>query len=262
MALRAGALAVALLPLAACGSSSSDSPSGPWNLTWSDDFNGTSVDTTKWSFDLGNAFGTGQQDFDTARPDNVTLADGSLVITARSESYQGSAYTSGRIESSASFSHTYGRFEARMKLPQGQGMWPAFWLLGANYTDVGWPDCGEIDIMEMRGADPTSIAGSLHGPGNANYTQGFRLPDGASFSDDFHVFAAEWEPGTVRWYVDGALYETRSSDTLPRSQPWVFDHPFFVILDLAVGGQYGGPTDATTTFPQELRVDYVRVYTR
>jgi beta-glucanase (GH16 family) len=256
------ALAVALAPLVACGSSSSDAPAGDWKLVWSDEFNGSSVDKTKWAFDTGSDFGTQQQDYDTSRPDNVTLTDGNLVITARSEAYQGSSFTSGRIESSASFTRTYGRFEARIQLPQGQGIWPAFWLLGANYTDVGWPDCGEIDIMEMRGADPTAIAGSLHGPGGANYTQGFRLPNGASFSDDFHVFAVEWEPGALRWYVDGALYETRASSTQPRNQPWVFDHPFFVILDLAVGGQYGGPVDATTTFPQTMRVDYVRVYSR
>jgi beta-glucanase (GH16 family) len=259
--LRSFVALAALAPALASCSSSSDNK-GPWVLAWSDDFDGTAVDTSKWKFDTGNEFGTQQQDFDTTRPENAAVTDGQLVLTARKEDYQGSSYTSARLESSATLSRTYGRFEARMQLPKGQGMWPAFWLLGNNFSDVGWPDCGEIDIMEMRGADPTSIAGSMHGPGGGDYTAGYRLPGGASFSDDFHVFAVEWEAGVIRWYVDGSLYQTRSSDLLPRNQKWVFDHPFFIILDLAVGGMYGGPTDASTTFPQTVRVDYVRVYTR
>lgn len=245
----------------ACSSGQSTSSSGSWKLVWSDEFDGAALDTTKWSFDVGSDFGTGQQDFDTARPENVSVAGGVLALTARREAYQGASYTSGRIESRA-FAQTYGRFEARMQLPKGQGMWPAFWLLGKNFAEVGWPGCGEIDVVECRGADPTTIAGSLHGPGNANYTKGFTLHGGASFNDDFHVFAVEWEPGTIRWYVDDALYQTISADALPRSQAWVFDHPFFVILDLAVGGQYGGPIDDATPLPQSLKIDYVRVYAK
>jgi beta-glucanase (GH16 family) len=171
----------------------------------------------------------------------------------------GASYTSGRIETGTLFDQQYGRFEANIKLPTGQGMWPAFWLLGANETTVGWPTCGEIDIMEMRGAQPSSVVGSLHGPGGDNVTAGFTLPSG-SFNDGFHLFAVEWDAGEIRWYVDDSLYETRDKDTFPNSQPWVFDHPFFVILDLAVGGQFGGDATAATVFPQTMQVDYVRVY--
>jgi beta-glucanase (GH16 family) len=257
LAAAGGALGACLV---ACGGGSGAPP--PWQLVWSDEFDGTALDTTKWSIDIGNGFGTGQQDYDTDRPENVSVANGLLALSARQESYAGQSYTSGRIETSGHFTQAYGRFEASIQIPQGQGMWPAFWLLGDDYAQAGWPQCGEIDVMENRGADPTSVVGSLHGPGGDNVTAGYTLPSGASFSDGFHQFAVEWEPGVVRWYVDDTLYETRSSDTFPRSQPWVFDHPFFVILDLAVGGQFGGNAGASTPFPQSMQVDYVRVYSR
>jgi beta-glucanase (GH16 family) len=247
--------------VAACGGGGA-SPPPPWQLVWSDEFDGAALDTTKWAIDTGNGFGTGQQDYDTARPDNVSVAGGQLVLTALSESYQGASYTSGRIESNGHFSQAYGRFEASIQLPQGQGMWPAFWLLGDDYAQVGWPQCGEIDVMENRGADPTTVYGSLHGPGGDNHVAAYALPGSTSFADGLHQFAVEWEPGEVRWYVDGQLYATLSSDTFPRSQPWVFDHPFFIVLDLAVGGQFGGNVNASTAFPQAMRVDYVRVYSR
>ncbi len=173
----------------------------------------------------------------------------------------GASVTSGRVETNGVFSQAYGRFEARIQLPKGQGMWPAFWLLGENYASVGWPACGEIDIMESRGSAPATVLGSIHGPGGDSYTEGFNLPGGATFADAFHVFALEWEPGELRWYVDNQLFETQASDLLPASQPWVFDHPFFIILDLAVGGTFGGATSSATTFPQTMVVDYVRVYT-
>ncbi len=261
---RAGRVAVAFALAAgcvvACGSSSPPPP--PWQLVWSDEFDEASLDAAKWSIDTGSDFGTDQQDYDTDRPQNVSVAGGQLTLTAQAESYAGQSYTSGRIETSGHFSQTYGRFEASIQLPHGQGMWPAFWLLGANYSSVGWPQCGEIDVMENRGADMTTVDGSLHGPGGNNVTAGYTLPASGSFSDGFHQFALEWEPGVVRWYVDGALYETQTSDTFPNSQPWVFDHPFFVILDLAVGGQFGGDVNASTSFPQSMLVDYVRVYAR
>jgi beta-glucanase (GH16 family) len=252
---------VAALITGACGSSS-DGDTRPYQLVWSDEFDGASLDATKWGIETGNSFGTGQQDYDTDRPENVSVANGSLVLTARKEPYSGQQYTSGRIASSGKLERQYGRFEARIKIPTGQGMWPAFWLLGSDYSQVGWPQCGEIDVMENRGADTTTVLGSLHAPGGASYSQTFRLQGGARFDGDFHVFAVEWEPGTVRWYVDGSLYETRSADTLPRTQTWVFDHPFFVILDLAVGGSFGGDVQDATPFPQAMIVDYVRVYAR
>jgi beta-glucanase (GH16 family) len=253
---------LALLPLLLSSCSGGSPAPRPWQLVWSDEFDGATLDATKWTVDLGSDFGTGQQDYDTDRPDNVSVTGGQLALTARQESYSGHAYTSGRIETNAHFAQAYGRFEARIRVPEGQGMWPAFWLLGNNYGDVGWPACGEIDVMEVRGAEPTTAVGSLHGPGGNNLTGAYTLPAGAKLSDDFHTFAVEWEPGVVRWYVDGALYETRTASTLPRSQPWVFDHPFFVILDLAVGGQFGGEASASTPFPQAMQVDYVRIYAR
>ncbi len=247
--------------LAATSCSSSQASAPNWQLSWADEFNGTALDTTKWSVDLGDSFGTGQEDYDTARTANVNETGGTLALTAQQESYQGASYTSGRIETGGTFSQTYGRFEARIKIPAGQGLWPAFWLLGANDAQVGWPECGELDIMEARGVSPGTVLGSMHGPGGNSQTAAFTLPNGALFSDDFHIFALEWEPGTVRWYVDDQLYETQSADLLPASQTWVFDHPFFVILDLALGGSFGGAIGASTPLPQSMLVDYVRVYT-
>ena len=152
-----------------------------------------------------------------------------------------------------------------MKLPYGQGIWPAFWMLGDNIGTAGWPTCGEIDIMENIGREPSVLYGTLHGPGysggngiNATYT----LPSGRKFSDDFHTFAVEWEPNVMRFYVDGLLYKRRTPADLPPGTPWVFDHPFFIILNVAVGGFWPGNPDATTVFPQQLQVDYVRVYQR
>jgi len=246
---------------ASCGGGGS-SPPPPWQLVWSDDFEGATLDATKWTVDTGDSFGTQQQDYDTARPDNLTLTAGNLVITARAESTMGASYTSGRIESQGHFSQAYGRFEASIQIPAGVGLWPAFWLLGQNFAQVGWPQCGEIDIMENRGADPTTVVGSLHGPGGDNHAAGYTMPGGGSFASAFHQYAVEWEPGIVRWYVDDNLYATLSQDTMPRSQAWVFDQPFFVIVDLAVGGQFGGDVNASTTFPQTMLVDYVRVYAR
>jgi beta-glucanase (GH16 family) len=249
---------VAVVGLSGCSSSSS-APN--WTLSWSDEFNGAALDATKWTVDLGDSFGTNQQDFDTGRPQNLQVSGGNLIITARQESYQGASYTSARIETSGKFAQAYGRFEARIQLPQGQGLWPAFWLLGDNYAEAGWPACGELDIMECRGGVPGTVLGSMHGPGGTSYSEPFTLDAGATFSEGFHIFAIEWQPGVVRWYVDDDLYETQSADLFPATQPWVFDHPFFVILDLALGGNFGGPVTASTPLPQQMRVDYVRVYT-
>jgi beta-glucanase (GH16 family) len=254
-------VSAALLAATACAGCHSASSAAPdWTLSWSDEFDGGTLDPTKWTVDTGDSFGTGQEDYDTARLQNISLSGGNLVLTTRQESYSGASFTSGRIETSSTFSQAYGRFEARIQLPQGQGMWPAFWLLGDDYQTSGWPACGEIDIMECRGAAPSTVLGSIHGPGGDSYTEGFTLQDGTTFADGFHVFALEWVPGELRWYVDDQLYETQAADLLPASQTWVFDHPFFIILDLAVGGDFGGSVSASTTFPQSMLVDYVRVY--
>jgi beta-glucanase (GH16 family) len=164
------------------------------------------------------------------------------------------------------FSQAYGRFEARIKLPAGQGIWPAFWMLGENISSAGWPKCGEIDIMENVGKEPGINHGSLHGPSSTNATSDqtatITLPAGQKLSDDFHIYAVEWEPDAVRFYLDSNLYATFTAPQWPASGTWVFDHRFFLILNVAVGGDWPGSPDAATVFPQRMFVDYVRVYKR
>ena len=241
-----------------------------WNLVWSDEFNGpqgTQPDSTKWTMEVNGTPANGELEYYTDRPSNVALdGNGDLLITALQESYMGANYTSGRINTAGKFEQTYGRFEARMKLPFGQGLWPAFWLLGNNIAQVNWPACGEIDIMENVGRDPTHSGGFMHGPGYSGSSPfGGQYTLAGGFSSDFHVFAAEWETGVVRFYVDDNLYQTVTTADLAARDPslvWVYDHPFFIILNVAVGGGYPGSPDNTTMFPQLLTVDYVRVYSR
>ena len=236
-----------------------------YKLVWKDEFNGPSgqkPDSTRWRYDVGTDWGNAQLEFDTARPENVALdGQGHLAITARKENYLAQQYTSGRVNTGTLFSQNGGRFEARMRLPAGRGMWPAFWLLGANIASVPWPGCGEIDIMEARGQEPAAVVGSLHGPGysgGAALTRKYVEP--ANLSEDFHVYAVEWSSQVITWSIDGYVYQTIAKDNLPTGTTWVFDHPFFIILNLAVGGNFVGAPDGTTVFPQNLLVDYVRVY--
>lgn len=237
-----------------------------WNLVWQDEFNGPAgqpPDPARWTYDIGTDWGNAQLEYDTARPENVSLdGAGNLTITAREESYEGRNYTSGRINTRGRFEQATGRFEARMRLPSGQGLWPAFWLLGSNFETAGWPACGEIDIMEYRGQEPSLLHGSLHGPGYSGgnaVTRSFAVP-GAPLDSVFHVFAVEWTSSTITWMLDDSVYFTVTPSSVPGS--WVFNHPFFIILNLAVGGGFVGAPDANTTFPQQLIVDYVRVYRR
>jgi beta-glucanase (GH16 family) len=250
--------------------------SGPtiWSLVWSDEFdgpNGSAVDSSKWSFDIGgNGWGNNELETYTSRTANADREGGFLAIKAVQETFTGPDniprnYTSARLLSKNKFSQAYGRFEARLKVPFGQGLWPAFWMLGDNIDSAHWPNCGEIDIMENIGKEPSIVHGTFHGPGysgGAGITAAYTLPAGRKFSDDFHTFAVEWEPGVVRFYVDGLLYKTRTPADLPAGTSWVFDHPFFIILNVAVGGGFPGNPDATTVFPQQMLVDYVRVYQR
>jgi beta-glucanase (GH16 family) len=241
---------------------------GEFVLAWEDEFEGPAgqlPDSDKWGYDVGGGgWGNAQLEYDTDRPTNVSLdGEGHLAITARRENYLGREYTSARINTKGLFTQERGRFEARIKLPVGQGIWPAFWLLGANFETVGWPDCGEIDIMEYRGQEPNILHGSLHGPGYSGgdaITQHYTLPGAEGFNGDFHVFAVEWEADTLTWFVDSTTYHVVTPSSLPRGGSWVFDHPFFIILNVAVGGYFVGSPDATTTFPQTMLVDYVRVY--
>jgi beta-glucanase (GH16 family) len=256
-----------------CARASASNPKA-WHLVWSDEFDGpggSPVKSSKWSFDIGgNGWGNNELQTYTSRTANSDLEGGLLVIKALKETFTGPDnitryYTSARLLTKNKFSQAYGRFEARIKIPYGQGIWPAFWMLGDNIDIAHWPNCGEIDIMENIGREPSIVHGTLHGPGysgGSGITAAYSLPNGQKFSDDFHTFAVEWEPNVMRFYVDGRLYKTRTPADLPAGTSWVFDHPFFVILNVAVGGGWPGNPDATTLFPQQMLVDYVRVYQR
>ncbi len=257
-------LLVILLVMSIGCHSSSDSSDRTWQLVWQDEFDGPAgqlPNQARWTYDIGTDWGNAQLEYDTDRPENASLdGQGNLAITARRESYEGQPYTSARLVTRGLFEQTYGRYEVRIHMPSGPGMWPAFWLLGANIETVGWPACGEIDIMEYRGQEPSTIHGSLHGPGYSGgqaVTRRFDLTQDR-FDTGFHVFAVEWGVDYINWYVDETLYQTVKPSDLP--QAWVYDHPFYIILNLAVGGNYVGPPNANTSFPQTMLVDWVRVY--
>jgi beta-glucanase (GH16 family) len=240
----------------------------PWRLIWRDEFDGadnTRPDPTKWRHDVGgDGWGNAQLEFDTDRVENASHdGQGRLRIVARRESYGGRNYTSARLNTAGKFERAYGRFEARVKLPRGQGIWPAFWVLGANIGNVGWPSCGEVDIMEHRGQQVRNLRGSLHGPGySGGGNVGKEIDTGVDLSQAFHTFAIEWDPGRVIFKLDEDAYFTATPADLPQGTTWVYDHPFFIILNVAVGGTYVGNPDGTTTFPQTMLVDHVRVYER
>ncbi len=237
-----------------------------YELTWRDEFDGPAgrlPDPGKWRFDTGTDWGNTQLEYDTDRAENVYLdGEGNLAITARREEFAGQGFTSGRIKTKDLFEQTRGRFEARIKLPLGQGIWPAFWLLGANIDQVGWPACGEIDIMEYRGQEPRTLHGSLHGPGHfgGSAITGKHVLAQEGFNLGFHVFAVEWDESSITWLVDDHAYHTATPTDLPPGSTWVYDHPFFMILNVAVGGGWVGAPDQNTVFPQTMLVDYVRVY--
>ncbi len=239
-----------------------------WRMVWNDEFNGpdgSGVDTTKWVAETGGGgWGNRELEYYTDRTSNAHQEGGTLVITAAKETFGGYNYTSARLKTQGKFTQKYGRFEARVKIPQGQGIWPAFWMLGDDINTIGWPTCGEIDIMENIGREPSTVYGTIHGPvGTSQYSLGgsYSLTSG-KFADDYHLFAVEWDADAIRSYVDGTLYETRKPTDLPAGGKWVFDHPFFIILNVAVGGGWPGNPDSTTQFPQKMLVDYVRVYER
>ncbi|ACY15605.1 glycoside hydrolase family 16 protein [Haliangium ochraceum] len=229
-------------------------------LVWADEFDGPGIDPANWSYDLGGSgWGNNEYQFYTDSANNSRIENGMLVIEAREERIRSRNYTSARLKSEGLQEFTYGRIEARIRVPFGQGIWPAFWSLGNNFGDVGWPGSGEIDIMEHIGREPFHVYGTVHGPG---YSGENGVGDGIALAnpvtDDFHVFAVEWEPDEIRWYVDGVHYHTVTPQTVPGE--WVYDHGFFLILNVAVGGYWPGYPDETTQFPQRMLVDYVRVY--
>ncbi len=239
-------------------------------LVFEDDFDTDgAIDDSMWNYDLGigNAisgagWGNNELQHYTQRPENIRVEDGHLHIVARQESFMDSDYTSARINTAGKIEQEYGRFEARIQLPWGQGIWPAFWLLGNNINDVGWPNCGEIDIMEYRGQDPTILIGSVHGPGYSGGESEGKTYDLITdrFDTGFHVFGIEWGPEYINYYVDDVLYNQITPDDV--NGEWVFDHPFYIIMNLAVGGNFVGPPNAATVFPQTMIVDYVRVYSQ
>ena len=237
-----------------------------WTLAWADEFaqaDGSSPDTNKWSYDLG-AGGWGNGELETYTTTNARIQSGQLVIEANRVILGGTTnYYSARMLTKGKSSWTHGRVEARIKIPYGQGIWPAFWMLGANIGPVPWPNCGEIDIMENIGREPNIVHGTIHGPG---YSGGggiggpYSLQTNAPFADDFHVYAVEWTTNQMKWFVDGVQYFSVTSSRLPPGTTWVFTQPQFILLNLAVGGQWPGNPDGTTVFPQRMIVDYVRVY--
>ncbi|MFI2780522.1 lectin [Streptomyces sp. ALB3] len=243
-------------------------------VTFADEFDGpagSAVDGGKWQIETGDNVSNHERQYYTAGNRNATLdGQGNLVITARKENpgnyqcwYGRCEYTSARLNTAGRFTTTYGRVEARMKIPRGQGIWPAFWMLGNDIGQVGWPNSGEIDIMENVGFEPSVVHGTLHGPGysgSGGIGAGYSLPGGQAFADAFHTFAVDWSPNAITWSVDGTVYQRRTPADLGGKQ-WVFDKPFFVILNLAVGGYWPGDPDGSTVFPQQLLVDYVRVST-
>ncbi len=234
------------------------------NLVMEDNFDVEGAPNSEiWGYDIGtgeNGWGNQELQYYTDRTENVTVQNGVLLITAREESFENSSYTSARLLTKDKFEQKYGRFEARIRLPYGQGIWPAFWMLGADIDENPWPGAGEIDIMEYRGQNPTVLIGSVHGPG---YSAGEAISkeytlDNDRFDTGFHVFGIEWGPEYINFYVDDVLYNQITPEDVTGT--WVFNKPFYILMNLAVGGTFVGSPNAETQFPQTMIVDYVRVY--
>ena len=255
-------LPLLLLPLAMVGSLCAQDLPG-WNLVWSDEFsqvNGSKPDPQKWGYDLGGGgWGNSELQYYTDRTKNARIEDDHLIIEAHAESFGGRNYTSARLLTQGKWDWQYGRFEARLKVPAGQGLWPAFWMLGSSIDEIGWPFCGEIDIMEYVGRLPDEIFGTIHGPGYSGGDSFGQIRPFPDVADEFHTFVVEWEEDEIRWYVDGDHYFTATPDGL-NGLEWVFDAPQFILLNLAVGGNFGGPVSPSLNFPKQYLIDYVRVY--
>lgn len=264
--------ALLIIPAGTVAAAIPDSGEPAAAATFTDDFDGPAgagVDENKWQFETGDNVNNHERQWYTSGTDNAALdGQGNLVITAKKENpggyecwYGPCEYTSARLTTAERFTQTYGHYEARMKLPQGQGMWPAFWMLGEDIGSVGWPNCGEIDIMENVGFEPSTSHGTLHGPGYSGVDgvgDSYDLPDGQKFADDFHVFAVDWQPEAITFFVDGQEIGTKTPAEI-NGNDWVFQHPFYMIMNLAVGGDWPGDPDDSTQFPQELVIDYVHV---
>lgn len=240
-----------------------------WYLVWSDEFNGSSIDPNHWTFDIGTGppypgWGNDELEFYTSRPENAYVSGGALHIVARQESFSGASYTSARLKTQGLFGKVYGRFEFRASLPGGQGLWPALWLFPVDSVYGPWAASGEIDVMENIGGEIGSIKGTFHYggvfPNNVVTGQSDEFPVGQTVTD-FHVYALEWSTNSLKWFVDGQNFETQTSWwSSGGPYPAPFDRPFYIIMSLAVGGYFVGPPPASTVFPQEMQVDYVRIY--
>lgn len=255
-----------LISLLGCTTSDKQTVITMTNLVMQDEFNTNGApNSNMWSFDIGtgpnnDGWGNREQQFYTNRLNNIKVVDGMLQITAVRELYLGSSYTSAKIISKGKFSQKQGRFEARIKMPYGQGLWPAFWLLGDNIDQVGWPKCGEIDIMEYRGQQPTVTNAAVHGPGFSGANAISKSYDliNRRLDTEFHVYGCEWGENYINFYIDDVLFKQVTPSTV--TGEWVFNQPFYIILNLAVGGNYVGSPNGETSFPQSMFVDYVRVY--
>jgi beta-glucanase (GH16 family) len=270
---RLSALSIAFFGLALCTTSCNQDDkqtvTTKFDLVLEDNFDVNGApDPSIWTFETGrgsqnDGWGNNELQFYTDRPENAVVQNGYLIITAKQEAFQGASYTSARLKTQNLFDQQYGRFEARIKLPYGKGLWPAFWMLGSNIDEDGWPQCGEIDIMEYLGNSPTQILGTLHGPGfsgGESISKKYNLI-GNRFDNGFHVFGIEWTKDYINWYVDDVLYNQITRQQVEeQGGEWVFDNSFFMILNMAVGGNLPGNPDTNTTFPQRMIVDYVKVY--
>ncbi|MGW1215141.1 lectin [Streptomyces sp. NPDC002499] len=232
---------------------------------------GSAVNSSRWSLETGDNVNNHERQYYTSGTNNAALdGQGHLVITAKKENpanyqcwYGTCQYTSARMNTSGKFSAQYGHVESRMKIPRGQGMWPAFWMLGTDIGSVGWPNSGEIDVMENVGFEPSTVHGTIHGPGysgSAGIGAGYTLSNGQAFADAFHTFAVDWAPNSIKWSVDGVVYQTRTPADVG-GNTWAFNKPFFLILNLAVGGYWPGDPNSSTAFPAQLVVDSVSVTT-
>ena len=233
-------------------------------LSWREEFDGSSLDDGSWSHEVGSGNGGwGNRELQHYRPENTSVRDGFLVITARKESYAGSAYTSSRISTLGKREFTYGRIDVRARMPAGQGLWPAIWMLGSRVLEVGWPACGEIDVAEMiggRGREDT-VHGTLHwqGPEGHRYEGGSLMVPTWTFDQKFHVFSVIWDEDRIRWLANDRPYHQVDTAS-PEFR--AFDHPFHLVINLAVGGNWPAGPDESTVFPQRLVIDYIRVFQR
>ena len=279
------AAACALVLGLSAGARGQESPAATqaskWTLVWSDEFDGVAgsgVDTSKWRYDVGDGcqsgncgWGNHEKEYYSSASENVALdGSGHLMITARAAAtpvtcyYGPCRYTSGKVTTRGKLEAAPGRVEARIKLSAGQGLWPAFWMLGADFPATPWPDCGELDIMENHGSRMQSTSSAVHGPGYFGQTPFVHAVTLAqrSFADDFHTFAVVWDSSSIRFFVDDSLHYTVGRRDVERHGRWVFDQPFFIILNLAVGGTFDGDPKSDAIFPATMLIDYVRVYRR